>query len=196
MQRIRRRLKIAFLGVVRVLRRPKYLFLALAISIVFVFIFNLLASGNTYLQLLINLPWLDKPWVIGAVYVNFLADIFSLDKILMLLLSLLQGVLVSLIVFSARHSAKIDDRSVLGGGLTALIGLLGAGCPLCGGSLLIALLAVVFGAGAYLWLQTISTIIVILAFIPVLFALRRQGFLCYTLANINGNRGGENEQKH
>lgn len=175
--------RLARRGIARILRQPPYLVIALAVMMLFVFVFNLIATGNTYLQLLISLPILDKFSVIGEVMVNFVLNFLSLERILMLLLSAVQGILVASIVFTVRHKRKLDETSILEGGVAALLALLGAGCPLCGGSLIVIVLAMAIGTSAYLLLQTISTIVVILAFIPVAFALRRQGSLAYTLTN-------------
>jgi hypothetical protein len=174
---------MAIKGLGRVLARPPYLAIALVVTVLFVFVLNMIATGNTYLQLLLSLPILDKFSVIGQVMVNFVENFFALERILMLLLSIAQGVLVASIVFTVRRKRKLDETSILEGGVATLLALLGAGCPLCGGSLIVILLAMAIGTSAYLLLQTVSTIVVVLAFVPVIFALRRQGSLAYTLVN-------------
>ncbi|MDR2524036.1 MAG: hypothetical protein LBC95_00630 [Candidatus Nomurabacteria bacterium] len=171
----------ALYGAKIVFARPPYIALGLATTVVFVFVFNLLGSGNTFLQLLLSLPWLEKFSVVGEVYLNFLQNICSLDRILMLGLAISQGILISLIVFAGRRLHRVDENSVLGSGAAAFLALVGAGCPICGGSIITAVFATVVGGSAQFLVQTVALAVMALAFIPIFFALRHQGALCYNL---------------
>lgn len=183
MKQTRQKILLSLIGIGRVLKRPKYLALSLALFLLFLFLFNLFASGTTYLYLIINLPLIEKIDAFWLVYQNLLSNISHLDKIIMIILSLAEAILLTLIIFALRRRKTIDDRPILEGGLAALLGLLSAGCPVCGGVALLPLLAGVFGIAAYAWLSTISLIVSVLALIPMFFALKRQGFICYNLNN-------------
>jgi hypothetical protein len=172
--------KMAGKGLRQLYRQPRYWAITALATLVFIFILNLLNVGNTFLQLLINLPLGEKFSVVGQVYANFFVGLWSLDHILMLLISLGQGVIISALVYVWKSKRALDDTAVLESGGATLIALLGAGCPLCGGSVLLPYLILIFGTSAMALLQTISTVLIILAAVPLVFALRRLGFMCYT----------------
>jgi hypothetical protein len=172
--------RLAGQGIKQLFTSPKYWLPSLIAAVIFVFIFNLLTSGSTFLQLLVHLPFLEKFSVLGQVYADFFVHFFSLEKILILLLSLGQGIITGLIIYIWKSRRNLDDTALLESGGATLIALIGAGCPLCGGTILMPFLMMIFGASAMVFLQTVSIALTLLAFVPILFAIRRLGFLSYT----------------
>lgn len=153
--------------------------IAIPVTLFFIFLFNLLSSGNNFLQLLIALPFWDKFATIGQVYQEFAVNIFSIDKILILIAAFGQGAVVATIVFLWKSRRELDDKAVLRSAGASLIALIGAGCPMCGGTILFPVLLSIFGAGAATFLQSISWVIMVIAIAVIVFALQRLGFLCY-----------------
>jgi hypothetical protein len=151
---------------------------AVITTLFFIFLFNLLSAGNNFLQLLINLPFGDKFFVIGQVYVEFLVNFLSIEKILILLAAAGQGLIVGMIVSLWHLRRQLDDTAVLESAGASLIALIGAGCPLCGGTILLPVLMSLFGASAMTFLQGISLFLMLAALVPIAFAVRRLGFLC------------------
>jgi hypothetical protein len=149
-----------------------------AALLVFIFIFNLLSAGNNFLQLLIALPFTDKFFIIAQVYQEFFVHIFSLEKCLILLAAAGQGLIVGMIIYLWRSRRKFDDAALLESAGASLIALIGAGCPLCGGTILLPILASIFGVSAMTFLQGVSLFLMIAALVPIAFAIRRLGFLC------------------
>jgi hypothetical protein len=143
----------------------------------FIFLFNLLSSGNNFLQLIINLPLGDKFFIVAQVYLEFLSNLGSLEKILILLASAGQGLIVAMIVYLWRSRRQFDDTALLESAGASLIALIGAGCPLCGGTILLPILMSLFGVSAMTFLQGISLFLMAAALIPIIFAVRRLGFL-------------------
>lgn len=153
--------------------------IAIPVTLVFIFIFNLLSSGNNFLQLLIALPFFDKLSVIGQVYLEFLYSLLSLEKFLILLASIGQGVVVAMIAFLWKSRRQFDDKAILESAGASLIALIGAGCPMCGGTILLPILMSIFGAGTFVFLQNISLILMAIAIVIIVFAIKHLGFMCY-----------------
>jgi hypothetical protein len=151
---------------------------AVVATLFFVFLFNLLSAGNNFLQLLINLPLSDKFFIVGQVYQEFLLNILSIEKVLILLAAAGQGLIVGMIVSLWRSRRQLDDTAVLESAGASLIALIGAGCPLCSGTILLPVLMSLFGASAMTFLQGISLFLMLVALVPIIFAVRRLGFLC------------------
>jgi hypothetical protein len=153
--------------------------LAFIISLFFfIFLFNLLSAGNNFLQLLIKLPFFDKFFIIGQVYMNFLANILSIEKLLILLASLGQGLIIGMIFYLWRIRHELEDSAILNSAGASLLALIGAGCPMCGGTILMPVLMSVFGASAMVFLQGISILLMAIALVSIAFAIRKLGFQC------------------
>jgi hypothetical protein len=180
--KLRGRVKMAAAGALYVLGRPRYLIFAAIVALLFAYILTFTTGGTTNLELLLsNLSFSDKLAVLAAVLGKTFTSVPSLVGAFVWLLSLAQGVLISMLIFHFRHAKKVDDSALMNSSLASFFAILGAGCPTCGTSLLMPLLTAVFSSAAYTILNSISVIIMVVAFVLVLFALRRLGFLCYTI---------------
>jgi len=171
--------KASVKGLARVAKTWQFWLISIPATLVFIFLFNILASGNNFLQLIIALPFLDKFAVIGQVYQEFFVNLLSFEKILMLIAAFGQGAIIATIIFLWRSKNKLDDKAMLGSAGASLIALIGAGCPTCGGTILFPILLSVFGAGVATFFQSISWILMLLAIVVLVFALKRLGFMCY-----------------
>lgn len=171
--------KSSIKGLKKVAKTWQFWAISIPVTFVFIFIFNLFSSGNNFFQLLIALPFLDKFIIIGQVYQEFAVNLLTLDKILMLIAAFGQGAIIATIVYLWQSRRELDDKAVLRSAGASLIALVGAGCPMCGGTILFPVILSVFGASAATFLQSISWIIMVIAIIIIIFALKRLGFLCY-----------------
>lgn len=188
MGKIINRWKASLKGLKTVAKTWQFWTIAIPTTLIFIFIFNLLSSGNNFLQLLIALPFLDKFVVIGQVYQEFATNILSVDKILILIAAFGQGAIIAIIVFLWRSRRQLDDKAILESAGASLIALIGAGCPMCGGTILFPVLLSIFGAGAATFLQSISWVVMVIAIAVIIFALQRLGFLCYMQPKKKSNK--------
>jgi hypothetical protein len=177
-----KRVKIAARGGFYVLSHPQYLTLALGVALLFAYILTMTTSGTTELKLLFSsLSFGDKVGVLGGIFGRVFTNTWSVSGALVWLLSICQGILISLLIFHRRRSRKLDDSALMNSSIASVLAIVGAGCPTCGTSLIMPLLTVVFSSAAYTVLNSLSAIILVVAFVLVLFSLRRLGFLCYTI---------------
>lgn len=171
--------KASIKGLKTVAKTWQFWAISIPVTLFFIFLFNLLSTGNNFLNLIIALPFPDNFVVVGQVYQEFATNILSIDKILILIAAFGQGAIIATIVFLWRSRRKLDDKAILESAGASLIALIGAGCPMCGGTILFPILLSIFGAGAATFLQSISWIIMVIAIAVIIFALQRLGFLCY-----------------
>ncbi|MDR3125534.1 MAG: hypothetical protein LBU20_00445 [Candidatus Nomurabacteria bacterium] len=177
MKRVIKSWRTVSIGIKKAANGWQFWLSAVGATLFFIFLFNLLSSGNNFLQLLINLPFGDKFFVIGQVYWEFLTNFLSIEKILIFLAAAGQGLIISMIVFLWRTRRRLDDTAVLESASASLIALIGAGCPVCGGTILLPVLMSLFGASAMTFLQSFSLLLMAAALAPIIFAIRRLGFL-------------------
>lgn len=179
MGKILNRWKASVKGLKTVAKTWQFWTIAIPVTLVFIFLFNLLSSGNNFLQLLIALPFLDKFVIIGQVYQEFFVNILSIDKIMILLAAFGQGAIISIIAYLWKARRQLDDKSILKSAGASLIALVGVGCPMCGGTILFPVLLSIFGASVATFLQSVSWILMVVAIIIIIFALQHLGFMCY-----------------
>lgn len=133
-----------------VMSQWRYAALALAIAVLFFelmyWLFNLsflgiiLASGNV--------TFLEKLNVLASP-VQSIASVSGVHTlILMLLLSLLQGISIAMLTYIIRHQRKLDANLVGGSSLVGLLAIIGIGCPACGTSLLTPIVALFVSGSA------------------------------------------------
>ena len=194
MQGFIKRWKTTGKGIKNAMSDWRFWIVAVISLLFFLFIFNLLSTGNNFLQLIIALPFFDKFSVIGEVYLNFIVNIFSLEKILMLIASVGQSLIIGMIFFLWKSRRKLDDTALLESAGASLIALIGAGCPMCGGTILFPIILSIFGASATAFLQGFSVVLMLLALIPIAFAIRRLGFMCSMQTVSKERMEGENEK--
>jgi hypothetical protein len=168
------------MGVGYVVRKWRYACLAVLLALLFAFIFTLVAGGSTDFKLLFSsLPVADKLSVLGAVFIKVFTNITSLGGVATLLLSLLQGITITLLIFNYKQQHKLDSAGAADSGIASVIALFGVGCSACGTSLLTPLITIFFSSSAYLVAEVLSNVIMIVAFVLILYAMRRLGIISF-----------------
>jgi hypothetical protein len=191
-----KRLKVSWRGILFVMRRPKYIILTVAVALLFAIILTMTSSGTTDWQLLFSsISAGDKFGILGTVFLRVFTNLLTFDGWLILLLSICQGVAIALLVFNFREQHHVDDKSLLRSSVASVIAIVGAGCPMCGTSLLIPLLTTIFSTSAYVIFDSISNFVMLIAFALMLFALRRLGFVSFTVMNSKKVRKEKNDQR-
>ncbi len=177
------RCKFALVSTGYILRRPKYLIVALVTLLVFLFLLTFFRDGDGNWQLLCSgLPFDRKLDVLARVFAGIFSNFTSLYGVCIVFLSLLQALVVMHLVFSWRHrekSAAIDGASA--GGIGAVLGFVALGCPSCGIGLLTPILSAVAGASATMLAESIGVIFTVIAFALLFFTVIRLGYINYII---------------
>ena len=162
------------------LRQPRYAAGALVSALGFAWLIFLLTNGGFYGALLMSrLPLIDKLGVIGTMFTEIARQAAtSLTGALLVLVSMLQGISLTLIIFTARHNKRNQQTTQQLGlsGIASVAAAIGLGCVPCGTSLILPIVAVFFSGAAAASAATVaSTIVLVIALGLSLFSLYRSG---------------------
>ena len=153
---------------------------ALVGALGFAWLIFLLTNGGFYGALLMSrLPLIDKLGVIGTMFIEIARQAAtSLTGALLVLVSILQGISLTLIIFTARRNKRNQQTTQQLGlsGIASVAAAIGLGCVPCGTSLILPIVAVFFSGAAAASAATVaSTIVLIIALGLSLFSLYRSG---------------------
>ena len=170
----------ALSGLGQVLRQPRYVAGALVGALGFAWLIFLLTNSGFYGALLVSrLPFVDKLGVIGTMFAEIARQAAtSLTGVLLVLVSILQGISLALIIFTAQHNKRNQQTTQQLGlsGIASVAAAIGLGCVPCGTSLILPIVAVFFSGAAAASAATVaSTIVLIIALGLSLFSLYRSG---------------------
>ena len=173
------------IGVGKILSLPQYLLLAVVLSLLFALIIFFAINTNFYGPLMMSrLPILDKISLVGAMFVDiFKQGFISPNGALLLMVSTLQGLSITVVIFTAKKNKRSEQsvtRQVGLSGLASVAAAIGLGCVPCGTSLILPLVAVFFsGAAAATAAAVASTLVLILALLLSLFSLYKSGQIAF-----------------
>ncbi len=170
----------ALSGIGQVLHQPRYAAGALVGTLGFAWLIFLLTNGGFYGALLMSrLPPIDKLGVIGTMFIEITRQAAtSLTGALLVLVSMLQGISLALIIFTAQHNKHNQQTTQQLGlsGIASVAAAIGLGCVPCGTSLILPIVAVFFSGAAAASAATVaSTIVLVIALGLSLFSLYRSG---------------------
>ena len=183
--RKQRSVKSALLGIGKILRLPRYLLLAVVLSLLFALIIFFAINANFYGPLMMSrLPILDKISLVGAMFVDiFKQGFISPNSALLLMVSTLQGLSITVVIFTAKKNKRNEQavtKQVGLSGLASVATAIGLGCVPCGTSLILPLVAVFFSGAAAATAATVaSTLVLILALLLSLFSLYKSGQIAF-----------------
>ncbi len=183
--RKQRSVKSALLGIGKILRLPRYLLLAVVLSLLFALIIFFAINANFYGPLMMSrLPILDKISLVGAMFVDiFKQGFISPNGALLLMVSTLQGLSITVVIFTAKKNKRNEQavtKQVGLSGLASVATAIGLGCVPCGTSLILPLVAVFFSGAAAATAATVaSTLVLILALLLSLFSLYKSGQIAF-----------------
>ena len=118
--------------------------------------------------------------VLGRVCVKILENFTSLYGILIIFMSILQALTIMLLIFTWKNREK--DRAIDGastGSIGAIFGFVALGCPTCGVSILTPILTAIAGTGAMAAAEGISHILIVLAFILLIYTVIKLGYASF-----------------
>ena len=177
--------KSALLGVGRILGLPKYFLITIVATVAFAVIIYFAINANFYGPLMMSrLPILDKIALLGSMIIDIFKQSFtSLNGALLMVVSILQGVSIAAVIFTAknnRDNEKTISRQVGLSGIASIAATIGLGCVPCGTSLILPIITLFFsGAAAATAANIASIIVLLLALLLSLFSLYKSGQIIF-----------------
>ena len=184
-------IKSALLGVGRMLGLPKYFLITIVATVAFAVIIYFAINANFYGPLMMSrLPILDKIALLGSMIIDIFKQSFtSLNGALLMVVSILQGISIAAVIFTAknnRDNEKTVSRQVGLSGIASIAATIGLGCVPCGTSLILPIVTLFFsGAAAATAANIASTIVLLLALLLSLFSLYKSGQIIFMYTELS-----------
>ena len=184
-------IKSALLGVGRILGLPKYFLITIVATVAFAVIIYFAINANFYGPLMMSrLPILDKIALLGSMIIDIFKQSFtSPNGALLMVVSILQGVSIAAVIFTAknnRDNEKTISRQVGLSGIASIAATIGLGCVPCGTSLILPIVTLFFsGAAAATAANIASTIVLLLALLLSLFSLYKSGQIIFMYTELS-----------
>lgn len=177
---------MALKGLAQVLKKPRYLVLAILLATLFALFMFAIINGSFYWPLYTSrLPLGDKVAVFGDMFIKMLGSFFtSFEGALLLVVSLMQGSAFATMIYTMRCNKRFDSATVGGGTVAMVAAALGLGCVPCGTSLIMPIVTLLFSSSAYAAASVASVIVLIVALLLSLYSLYRLGYIAYSHSEI------------
>ncbi|MCJ1964806.1 hypothetical protein [Candidatus Nanosynbacter sp. TM7-057] len=183
--------KSALLGVGRMLGLPKYFLITIVTTVAFAVVIYFAINANFYGPLMMSrLPILDKIALPGSMIIDIFKQSFtSPNGALLMVVSILQGISITAVIFTAknnRDNEKTVSRQVGLSGIASIAATIGLGCVPCGTSLILPIVTLFFsGAAAATAANIASTIVLLLALLLSLFSLYKSGQIIFMYTELS-----------
>ena len=184
-------IKSALLGIGRILGLPKYFLITIVATVAFAVIIYFAINANFYGPLMMSrLPILDKIALLGSMIIDIFKQSFtSLNGALLMVVSILQGISIAAVIFTAknnRDNEKTVSRQVGLSGIASIAATIGLGCVPCGTSLILPIVTLFFsGAAAATAANIASIIVLLLALLLSLFSLYESGQIIFMYTELS-----------
>lgn len=183
--------KSALLGVVRMLGLPKYFLITIVATVAFAMVIYFAINANFYGPLMMSrLPIIDKITMLGSMIIDIFKQSFtSPNGALLMIVSILQGISIAAVIFTAknnRDNEKTVSRQVGLSGIASIAATIGLGCVPCGTSLILPIITLFFsGAAAATAANIASIIVLLLALLLSLFSLYKSGQIIFMYTELS-----------
>lgn len=183
--------KSAILGIGRMLGLPKYFLITIVATVAFAVIIYFAINANFYGPLMTSrLPILDKIALLGSMIIDIFKQSFtSLNGALLMVVSILQGISIAAVIFTAknnRDNEKTVSRQVGLSGIASIAATIGLGCVPCGTSLILPIVTLFFsGAAAATAANIASIIVLLLALLLSLLSLYKSGQIIFMYTELS-----------
>ena len=169
-------------GVFFVLQKPKYFILAIIFSFLLSLIIYFSINFNFYGPLLFSSMGLSATFFVLDTMIQTMAQSYFTDSIgiMLLIISLLQGMAISLLVYNIKLNRQFNTKVIAGSGFATIAAVIGLGCVPCGTSLLVPIMTIIFASSAPALLNTANLIVLILASFLSIYSLYKIGRVSYT----------------
>ena len=184
-------IKSALLGISRMLGLPKYFLITIVATVAFAVVIYFAINANFYGPLMMSrLPILDKIALLGSMIIDIFKQSFtSPNGALLMVVSILQGVSIAAVIFTAknnRDNEKTVSRQVGLSGIASIAATIGLGCVPCGTSLILPIVTLFFsGAAAATAANIASIIVLLLALLLSLFSLYKSGQIIFMYTELS-----------
>lgn len=182
--------KSALLGVGRMLGLSKYFLITIVATVAFAVIIYFAINANFYGPLMAShLPILDKIALLGSMIIDIFKQGFtSLNGALLMVVSILQGISIAAVIFTAknnRDNEKTVSRQVGLSGIASIAATIGLGCVPCGTSLILPIVTLFFSGAAATVANIASIIVLLLALLLSLFSLYKSGQIIFMYTELS-----------
>ena len=184
-------IKSALLGVGKIFGLPKYFLITIVATVAFAVIIYFAINANFYGPLMMSrLPILDKITLLGSMIIDIFKQSFtSPNGALLMIVSILQGVSIAAVIFTAknnRDNEKTVSRQVGLSGIASIAATIGLGCVPCGTSLILPIVTLFFsGAAAATAANIASIVVLLLALLLSLFSLYKSGQIIFMYTELS-----------
>lgn len=179
------RIKLGSIGISYLLTFKKYLLLFVLAWAFFLYFLTFFKDGSGNLALLFSGISSDqKLSLLWHVVLSCFGNFTSLYGLSLVLLSLLQGLAISLMVYTWRHKYKDQTLSSASTSTVAsALGFVALGCPSCGISLLTPILSALAGASASILAERVGVLLTIIAFGLLFYSVFHLGYLVFVIVS-------------
>ena len=187
---------LSFSAQKQLFKQPKQILILVIAFIASAYFLTFFKDGSANWNLLFSgLPFGEKMTVLGRVFLAIPKNFTSFYGITIMLMSLLQAICITLLIYAYKNRAKnsaIDGAGT--GGIGAILGFLALGCPSCGVTFVTPILTMFAGAGAAALTESVSNVLMVLAFVLMLYTIAQLGYVDYAL--ISTKKLEEKEKKN
>ena len=174
--------KLASLGVVLATKKRSFWAVFIPVFILFGTLVSLLSAGTGAINLFFATDLGGKLAILGNGFLSLFGKGRNFfDWLLTFTLVLLQATLIALIVFVYKKRKKTQSETIQNAGIATGLALLGSGCPTCGTTLITPIIASVFSSGSLAIAGAISGILTAVAFLLVIWSLKKVGLETYVI---------------
>lgn len=168
-------------GVWYVIRRVRYILIALLAAFVISYVIYFSINSNLYGSLLgSSLSFVDKLSVLGTIATRMVGSYWTgLNGALLLVVSLLQGVSMAVLIYTMRRNRKMDMAMAGRSGIAMVAATLGLGCVPCGTSLIIPVMTLLFSSSAAALVSVASIVVLVVALLLTLYSLYKIGLVAH-----------------
>lgn len=151
----------------------RYALLALLVALLFFELMYWLFNLNILTTILLsgNVSFGDKLAVLASPLRSILVSSGATTLVLMIILSLVQGLNIAALTYVVRHQQKLDTEAIGGSSIISLLVLFGLGCPACGTSLITPIVAIFVSGSAVAVSEQIMMFILPIALLVGLYGL-------------------------
>ena len=172
--------KLAIYGAILATKTKRCLITFLISFIVFGTLLNMLAGGSASFNLFIHVDFVGKLEILRDAFLGtFGVNRIFVDWIFIFIVTILQSVLISLVVFVFKY--RKDSANIQNVGIVTGLIILGSGCPTCGTTILAPIIISIMGSSGMAVAGTISWILTAASIIIALLALKKVGFETYAI---------------
>lgn len=177
------KLKLSLKSVGTVIVRPLYA--GYAFISAFLFMQLILWGTNFSLAQYIlttgNISFVSKVDFFASSTRDVFANIFIPANTLLIIVSVLQGLVISTLLYVIKYNRSVDKKALGGSVFAAALATIGLGCVACGTSLLVPIVAIFASSSAAVITKSLTTPVLILSIFISLFSLYKAGLQASTV---------------